>query len=272
MIDLACSLGTLAVFALAGARKRRAGAAPSPRVGEASDAARLSRGAMAAGDARPTPVGRALAALGATANGITLVSLVLGLLAGVALSLGHFGVGAALAATATLGDARGGIVARPTGASSDGGDVLGAAAHRYREFFLLGGLAVHFRADPTALALTLAALLGSFMVSYGTAKAGALGVEPPRGAMRRLERAAYLDAGLVFVPVAVAVADRFGLPGWVEHAPILLALALVGGAANVSAVRRLHVVAHSASEGRVPTTPFPTATRPDAAPSWRSPS
>jgi len=250
-IDLACSFGILAVFAAAAAayfvHKSRAGASRYARVDKAGASALLGKGAMEAGYWSLQPVGRALVALGVTANGVTLISLVLGLLSAVALAFGHFGVGAALTAMATLGDALDGIVARQTGTASDAGEVFDAAVDRYQEFFFLGGLAVYFRADLPALVLTLLAVLGSFMVSYGTAKAEALGVESPRGAMRRVERAVYLGAGVVFVPVAGALAARFGLPSWVEHTPILLALALVGGVGNVSAVRRLYAVARAAA-------------------------
>jgi CDP-diacylglycerol--glycerol-3-phosphate 3-phosphatidyltransferase len=75
-----------------------------------------------------------------------------------------------------------------------------------------------------------------------------MNVESPRGAMRRVERAVYLDAGVVFAPVAAAAAARFGLPEWVGHTPILCALALVGGVGNVSAVRRLMAVARAVAE------------------------
>lgn len=248
-IDLACSLGILALVTGAGAayavHVNRVGAARFARVDKAGSSALLGKGAMEAGYWSLQPVGRALIALGLTANGVTLISLGLGLMAAVALAFGHFGVGAALTAVATLGDALDGIVARQTGTASDAGEVFDAAVDRYQEFFFLGGLAVYFRADTVALVLTLLALLGSFMVSYGTAKAEALGVESPRGAMRRVERAVYLDAGVVFVPVAGAVAARLGLPPWVEHAPILVALALVGGVGNVSAARRLLAVARA---------------------------
>jgi CDP-diacylglycerol--glycerol-3-phosphate 3-phosphatidyltransferase len=250
-IDLACSFAILAVFAAAaaayGVHKSRAGAARYARVDRAGASALLGKGAMEAGYWSLQPVGRALVALGITANGVTLISLVLGLLSAVALAFGHFGIGAALTAAATLGDALDGIVARQTGTASDAGEVFDAAVDRYQEFFFLGGLAVYFRADMLALVLTLLAVLGSFMVSYGTAKAEALGVESPRGAMRRVERAVYLDAGVLFVPVAGALAARFALPSWVEHTPILLALALVGGVGNVSAVRRLYAVARAAA-------------------------
>jgi CDP-diacylglycerol---glycerol-3-phosphate 3-phosphatidyltransferase len=249
VIDLACSLTILAIFAAFGAaygvHKSRTGAERYARVDKAGASALLGKGAMEAGYWSLQPVGRALIALGLTANGVTLVSLGLGLSAAVALGLGHFGVGAALTAAATLGDALDGIVARQTGTASSAGEVFDAAVDRYQEFFFLAGLGVYFRNDAVALVLVLSAVLGSFMVSYGTAKAEAMGVEPPRGAMRRVERAVYLDGGVVFAPVAAAAAARFGLPAWVGYTPILCSLALVGVVGNVSAVRRLLAVARA---------------------------
>jgi CDP-diacylglycerol--glycerol-3-phosphate 3-phosphatidyltransferase len=256
MIDLDCSLGILAVFAAFGAaygvHVTRAGAERYARVDKAGGSALLGKGVMAAGYWSLQPIGRALVALGLTANGVTLISLGFGLSAAVALALGHFGVGAALTAVATLGDALDGIVARQTGTASDAGEVFDAAVDRYQEFFFLGGLAVYFRADTIALVLVLVAVVGSFMISYGTAKAEALGVDAPRGAMRRVERAVYLNGGVICAPIAAALALRFGLPAWVEHLPILLALALVGLVGNVSAARRLHAVARAVAAREPP--------------------
>jgi phosphatidylglycerophosphate synthase len=255
-MDLDLSLGLLAIFALLGAayavRVSRAGAARYNRIEQAGTSVLLGKGAMEAGYWGLQPVGRALITLGISANGVTLFSLVIGLGAAVALGAGHFGVGAALTAVATLCDALDGIVARQTGTASNAGEVFDAAVDRYQEFFFLAGLAYYFREEPAALVLTLLALAGSFMVSYGTAKAEALQVESPRGAMRRVERAVYLGAGVIFVPVAQALAARFSLASWVSHAighaPILAALALVGVVGNVSAARRLAAVARAVAE------------------------
>ena len=52
--------------------------------------------------------------------------------------------------------------------------MLDAAVDRYVELFFLAGLAFHFRAHRGCLLLVLAAIGGSFMVSYATAKAEAL--------------------------------------------------------------------------------------------------
>lgn len=189
-------------------------------------------------------LGRGLSALGATANGISLASLVLGAGAGVALAFGHFGVGALLAVMSALGDTLDGIVARLQGTSSDAGEVLDAAVDRYEEFFFLGGIVVHVRQSAIGVSLVLFALLGSFMVSYATAKAEALRAVVPRGAMRRPERAAYLIIGAGLTPlVAPFVAGHFGaavaVNGWLLEVPTMAAVALVALVANVSAVRRL---------------------------------
>ena len=73
---------------------------------------------------------------------------------------------------------------------------------------------------------SLAALFGSFMVSYTTAKAEAMGVEPPRGSMRRAERAIYLLVAAGLTPYS-----RFLFAGTPSHAlrelPMVFALILV---------------------------------------------
>ena len=269
-LDVACSLGVLALLAggvaAYGVHVARAGTEHYARVDQAGTSPLLGKRPMEAGYWVLQPAGRALVALGVTPLGITLASLGAGFLAAVALALGHFGVGAALTAAATLGDALDGMVARQTGTASDAGEVFDAAADRYQEFFFLGGLAVYFRADPAALLLTLVALLGAFMISYGTAKAEALGVTPPRGAMRRVERAVYLELGIVLAPLTAALAARLGLPAWAPHAPVFLALALVGAVGNASAARRILAIARAVAENRKrPVSLPPDASVPDGA-------
>lgn len=247
MSDLACSLGLLALVIAAGGayriRMSLAGAARNARVEKAGSSALLGKQTMEMAYWTLTPVARACVRLGLSANAVTFLALLFGAAAGVALGLGHFGVAAVLTAVSSLGDAVDGIVARETGTSSDAGEVLDAAADRYEEFFFLAGLAYFFREDLVALGLALLCILGSFMVSYGTAKAEALQVESPRGSMRRAERALYLGLGVVLAPIAAALALRLGLPAWTEKAPILAALGLVGSVSNASAILRLSAVA-----------------------------
>ncbi len=210
----------------------------------------LGRHALRMGYWGLQPVARACTLLGLTADAITESALVLAAAAGVALSLGHLGLGGALATVASLGDALDGLVARATKTETRRGAVFDAAADRYGEFFIVGGLALHFHESLLALALALVALIGSFMVSYGSAKAEAAGMTPPRGAMRRAERAACLCVGALLSPIVGAMAPA-SVP-WLTAAPPLAALALVGVIANVSAVRRLGAVGRH-GEARSPT-------------------
>lgn len=184
------------------------------------------------------PVGRALARAGVSANVVTFVALGFAATAGLAFAFGHFGIGAALGAVSALGDAVDGIVARESGSASGSGDVLDASLDRYGEFAVLSGLAVYFRHDVVLLILVLSALLGSFMVSYSSAKAEALKVAVPRGTMRRPERAAYLTLGATLTPL-FSLSARVGLDRSLLELPLIAALAIVSLLANASAAHRL---------------------------------
>jgi phosphatidylglycerophosphate synthase len=244
-VDLACSVGGFSLLGLVvvlyGLRVLVRGAARFERVERDKGSALFSASLMQMGYWALDFVGRGLAAVGATANSISVASLVFGILAGVAFAFGHFGAGALLAIVSALGDTLDGIVARRQGTASDAGEVLDAAVDRYEEFFFLGGIVVYVRQSVIGISLVLLALLGSFMVSYATAKAEALRAQIPRGAMRRPERAAYLIMGAALTPIfARAVAARApDAAGWLLDLPVLAAVGLVALVANVSAVRRL---------------------------------
>ena len=192
-------------------------------------------------------VGTALVGLGVTANGITIFSVLLAAAAGGLLAFGFFGAAAIAMVVASLGDALDGMVARRTGTASVGGALLDASVDRYEEFFFLGGLAVYFRSTPSMLLLTLFALAGSFMVSYGSAKAEALGVPVPPSSMRRAERAVLLCLGAILTPPLQWAAHASGASEWVGRLPLFGALGLIAVVANVSAIRRLRELARGRS-------------------------
>jgi phosphatidylglycerophosphate synthase len=251
MTDYACSLflllGTLFIAVVYRARLAVATTRTLERIERAGSSPFLGKGPMLALYWALQPVARACAALGITANQISGLSLVCGVGAAAALAVGHFGIAAAFSVVAAVADALDGIVARETGTASDAGETLDAAVDRYVEFLFLAGLGIYYRDHVFVLALALFALLGSIMVSYGTAKAEALHVEPPRGAMRRAERAVYLTTGVAFAPIVGFWVARFGFTEWWwEAAPVLFSLAIVAVVANVSAVRRLVAVAAAA--------------------------
>ena len=192
-------------------------------------------------------VARVVVALGITANFVTLASLGFAAVGGVLVGLGDFAWATGIVVVASLGDALDGLVARRSGAASIGGALLDCASDRYGEAFLLGGLAVHFRGAAGPFVLTLGALTGSFMVSYGSAKAEALGVAVPAGAMRRADRAVCLCCGLGLTAGLTALANAGWLAPWTAGVPVLIALGLVAAVGNASAIGRLRRLAGSPS-------------------------
>jgi CDP-diacylglycerol---glycerol-3-phosphate 3-phosphatidyltransferase len=204
----------------------------------------LSKDLMELGYWILAPVARLLVFLGITPNNISWASLALGFLAGACLATGHFGFGAILATISGLLDSLDGMVARLSHVASDAGEVLDAAIDRYVEFFFLSGLIIYYREIPTLQVLTLLALLGSFMVSYSTTKAEALKVNPPKGSMRRPERAVYLTLGAalsaVTIPLFETAHREFSVPAGY---PMVIALGLVAVVGNISSIQRFRSIA-----------------------------
>ena len=234
-VDLACSCAILLLAAMVAVgfafatltHRRRAALAAQHR------SMALPRAASAMTHWALDPLVRWLLAADVSANTITGCSLLAGAVAGLSFAFGHFGVAAALLIAASLGDALDGLVARGGHTESPAGALFDASVDRYGEFFALGGLAIFCRESGPLLALVLAALMGSFMVSYGSAKAEALGVPVPPGAMRRAERATCLCLGTTLVPLAGAITRACDGPRWVAYLPLIATLILIGGAGNV---------------------------------------
>jgi CDP-diacylglycerol--glycerol-3-phosphate 3-phosphatidyltransferase len=202
----------------------------------------LGRGVMEVAYKLSEPLIRVLLALRVTPNMVTAFSLLPALLSAVCMAEGHFGLGALLAFTSGFCDMIDGILARRCHTTSDAGELFDAAVDRYVEFLLLAGMAFYFRTRPVAGLLTLGAIMGSFMVSYTTAKAEALGVPPPKGAMRRAERSVYLIFGSTLVPFYALLFPNPRMLAGISigrELPAELAILVVAVVANVSAVRRM---------------------------------
>jgi phosphatidylglycerophosphate synthase len=204
----------------------------------------LNKPAMEMGYWVLEPVIGFLANLGITPNMVTVASLVPALLAAIAAGVGWFGLACVLATIAALCDIVDGLLARRLGIASDAGEVVDAAADRYSEFFFLMGVGVYYRTHWMMLVLVFAALGGSFMFSYSTAKAEAMDVEPGRGSMRRAERAVYLllAAGATpFTRILFADTPSHAL----RELPMVVAVALVAVVTNVSTVKRFAAMART---------------------------
>ncbi|MGK5089704.1 CDP-alcohol phosphatidyltransferase family protein [Bdellovibrionota bacterium FG-2] len=245
--DLIVTLSLLGFTAIVAAaytyRVKKWGRAQNARVDKQGESALLKKEAMEGAFWFLGPIARLVIFLGITANMVSWTSFALGLLAGICLAFGHFGSAAFFASFCALFDALDGIVARLTDNCSDAGEVLDASIDRAVEFFFLAGLAYYYREIPALLLLVLVTFFGSFMVSYSSAKAEALNVNPPKGSMRRPERALYLILGAVLSPVTIWAWERGrDYPVAIGH-PMVLALGLVGVLSTVSAVERLWSIA-----------------------------
>lgn len=183
------------------------------------------------------PLVKVLQRCSVTPNQVTFTSLLFGLLAAAAIALGHFGYGFCLAVLSGLTDVLDGMLARLQGTADRSGVVLDSTIDRYVDFMLLAGCALFFRDQFWALLACLLAIHGSFMISYTTAKAEAMQVTIPRGAMKRTERYVYLLLGLA--------ASAF----WPQGLPLLLVIWLLAVLGNVSAALRFRALFQTAKAG-----------------------
>jgi CDP-diacylglycerol--glycerol-3-phosphate 3-phosphatidyltransferase len=116
-----------------------------------------------------------------------------------------FWLGAALFVAGSLLDILDGALARTSGKGTPFGAFLDSTTDRVSEAFMLGAIALVFarHGQTLALGLTIAAIAGSFLVSYTRARAEALGLRGDVGIGSRAERVVVITAGLVLAPWGV---------------------------------------------------------------------
>jgi CDP-diacylglycerol---glycerol-3-phosphate 3-phosphatidyltransferase len=98
-----------------------------------------------------------------------------------------------------------GALARAGGKTTPFGSFLDSTTDRVGEGAMLGAIALIFsrHGNEVALAATIAAIAGSFLVSYTRAKAEGLGLRGEVGFGSRAERVVVITAGLVLAPWGV---------------------------------------------------------------------
>jgi CDP-diacylglycerol--glycerol-3-phosphate 3-phosphatidyltransferase len=98
-----------------------------------------------------------------------------------------------------------GALARAGGKTTPFGAFLDSTTDRVSEGFVLGAIALVFARhhDEVAVAFTVAAVAGSFLVSYTRARAEALGLKGDVGIGSRAERVVVITGGLVLAPWGV---------------------------------------------------------------------
>jgi CDP-diacylglycerol--glycerol-3-phosphate 3-phosphatidyltransferase len=139
-----------------------------------------------------------------------------------------FWLGAVTFVVGSVLDILDGALARFSGKATPFGAFVDSTTDRVSEGFMLGAIALVFARNDHALALgfAVAAIAGSFLVSYTRARAEALGLRGDVGIGSRAERVVVITAGLVLAP-------------WL---PLELALALLTLSAWLTVLQRiLHV-------------------------------
>jgi CDP-diacylglycerol---glycerol-3-phosphate 3-phosphatidyltransferase len=150
-----------------------------------------------------------------TPNMLTLFGFVLNAVVAALLATNHLVAGGLMLVFAGLFDMLDGALAKITNRMSTFGAFFDSVVDRYSEAVVLLGLLLYYYrfANDTALTeivLIYVILVGSMMVSYARARAGALHIQNEVGLMARPERIVLLALGLLFpvvgqVPVLLIV-------------------------------------------------------------------
>jgi len=240
MTSLGPLVGLVAVWLLGmpifAYQHNRRGRPETERVSKAGGSVLLGRWLMEYGYWVMRAPARLFVGLGIRPDVITILGLIVVSAGSAAVGFGHFGLGGWLILFGSMLDALDGIVAREMGISSDAGEFLDAIVDRYCEIAGYIGLCYYYNERPFAMGAVLGGLLGSLMVSYGRAKAEALGVhDAPSGLMRRHERALYLGLGIALAPI-VAFFQENGNPHPVYYLTVVACI-MVGLLSNWSALK-----------------------------------
>jgi CDP-diacylglycerol---glycerol-3-phosphate 3-phosphatidyltransferase len=114
-------------------------------------------------------------------------------------------VGALVFVVGSILDILDGALARAGGKTTPFGSFLDSTTDRVGEGAMLGAIALIFarHGNEVALGATIAAMAGSFLVSYTRAKAEALGLRGDVGLGSRAERVVVITGGLVLAPISI---------------------------------------------------------------------
>ncbi|MDP9307802.1 MAG: CDP-alcohol phosphatidyltransferase family protein, partial [Actinomycetota bacterium] len=98
-----------------------------------------------------------------------------------------------------------GALARQSNKATPFGAFLDSLSDRVSEGFVLAAIALVFAraGDDIAVVFCVAAVAGSFLVSYARAKAELIGLKGDIGIGSRAERVAVISSGLILAPLGV---------------------------------------------------------------------
>jgi len=155
------------------------------------------------------PLVRLAQRLGITPNKVTVAGFLVVVAAAILIGAGYLLVGAVVLVSGSLLDAVDGALARATGGGTAFGSFLDSTLDRAAEAILYGGIVAFYlrtSAEPIGpVLLALAALSGSFMVSYTRARAEGIGVSASVGLAQRTERLVIIVAGIALAGLGIGI-------------------------------------------------------------------
>jgi CDP-diacylglycerol--glycerol-3-phosphate 3-phosphatidyltransferase len=162
-----------------------------------------------AGRAILSPIVRLALALHLTANTVTFLGFAIVILAAAVITSGGLLAGALILAGGSLLDAVDGAIARANGGGTAFGGFLDSTLDRAGEAILYLSIAAYYLAGPAPtwpVLAAVAALAGSFLVSYSRARAEGIGVSASIGLAPRTERLVLVVAGLGLAGLGIGIA------------------------------------------------------------------
>ncbi|MCS7071636.1 MAG: CDP-alcohol phosphatidyltransferase family protein [Anaerolinea sp.] len=150
--------------------------------------------------------GQAVYRLGVHPDAITIAGLGVVALGALLIAQGQFQIGGVLLLISLPLDALDGAVARAMARRDRRGAVLDSTLDRYADGLIFGALAYYFgvTGQPGYIALTMAALIGSFVVSYVRARAGEADLSVKIGLFSRFERVIVILAMFLVPSLLIA--------------------------------------------------------------------
>src|SRR5256712_10518413 len=170
-----------------------------------------------------------------TPNMLTLFGLVITGAGALFVAINQLLLGGLVLTVAGFFDVFDGALARASGKVYRYGAFLDSTVDRYSEGVVYLGILIYFLqpADGLQPFLVLVALAGSFLVSYGRARAQSLGFTCDVGMLARPERVVIIVAGLLLESIGIRIGP------W---SPLTGALLILAVGTNFTAVQRVWVV------------------------------
>jgi CDP-diacylglycerol--glycerol-3-phosphate 3-phosphatidyltransferase len=153
------------------------------------------------------PIGSALRKTGLSPDHLTVLGLVVGVGAAVAIGAGYLRWGLLLVILAALPDLLDGALAKASDTASQRGAFFDSTVDRITDSLLLGGIAWYLATpdNPHMSILPFAVAAVSSLISYQRAKAESLGINAKGGLMERAERIIAICIGLLWEPLLVPI-------------------------------------------------------------------